>query len=83
MVKLLPDGLDGPLDLAIVDQVALLLVDLTFHHNLDAEGMAMDTPALVPLRKGRQPMGGLKAKYLGKTDTHNNAQQATTVRPSP
>ncbi len=83
MVKLLPDGLKGPLDLAIVDQVALLLVDLPLHHNLDAEGMAMDTTALVPLRKGRQPMGCLKAERLGKTDAHNNGQLATTDRPSP
>ncbi len=62
MVELLPQRHHRLLDLAIVNEVSLVLRDLTFHHDIHPEGVAVHPPAFVPVRERRQPMRRFKAK---------------------
>ena len=54
------------LDFTEVDQVAIFRAHFTLDHDIHSEGVAVHTPALVPLREGGQPVGGFEAETLAQ-----------------
>ena len=70
MVELLLDGAGQRLDVAVVDQVALLGVQRPGHHDVHPEAVAVHAAALVALREAGEPVGGLEREALDQADVH-------------
>jgi hypothetical protein len=74
------DGIDDALDLAVIDQVPLFGRHFPFHHDIEAERMPVQPPALVPVRKRRQIVRCFKTKRLGKANGHSPADSTEPAR---
>jgi len=60
VVQLVVEGLKSPFQFGKVQDASRLGIDGAGYVNPDAVGMAVESPAFVPLRKVWQHMGGLK-----------------------
>jgi len=60
MVQVVDEGFDRFFYVAVVDEIALVWINLAGDHDFDTEGVSVDSAAFVPLGKGRQPMGRVK-----------------------
>ena len=70
VIQATDDGIDHAFDLAVIDEVPLFGGDFPFHHDVEAERMPVQPPALMPVRKRRQIVRCFKTKRLGKSNGH-------------
>jgi len=73
MIQSGDDRIGRDFDFAVIDQISLDRIDFAFDHDIEAEGVSMQTPALVIGWKGRQIVGGFKMELLGKANEHPRA----------
>ncbi len=64
------EGLNGLLDVAIVDQKALIGIDVPLDDHLNAERVAVHAPTLVPLGKTRKKVSGFEAECFDQSNMH-------------
>jgi hypothetical protein len=76
MIEAEDKGIDDPLDVAVVDEIPLGGVDLAFDADVEAEGMAVESPAFVPVGECRQLMGGFEGKRFLEANTHGRRMVA-------
>ena len=70
MIERVMHGRDRFLNVAVVHQLALGRIPLSFDDHLDAEGMPMHAAALVAIGEAGQVVGGFEAEALGESDMH-------------
>ena len=70
VIELLTERLPDVVDDVVVDEPARFRVHGSCDRELDLEGMAMQSLALVPRRHVRQAMGGFEAELLDKAYVH-------------
>lgn len=67
MVKPRPQGLESLLDFRKIEKPTRVRINLTFANDLDTKAMPVQPGTLMPGRRIRQAMGGLKPELANKT----------------
>lgn len=76
------DRRDRLLDIAVVDEISLYRIHVTFNNNFDAEGVSVHPTALMPIGEARQVVGGLKGEALRKGDAHRARSVGGKTQPT-
>src|SRR6185503_1867594 len=79
VVEPLHDRFGGGLDVAVVDQVALLRGDVAFDDDVEAERVAVQPPALVVRGERRQVVGRLEVEGFAQSYAHRVWQRGGIV----
>jgi hypothetical protein len=70
MIQLRDDRIDGGLDVAVVDQIALGRIDLALDNHVESKGMPMQPTTFMIGWKRRQVVRGFEMELLGQADKH-------------
>ena len=77
VVQIAHEGRPRGGDLPVVDEIALLRIDGSGYFHVHNEGVPVHSSALVPLWKGRQPVGSLKPECLDQRNLHDAVQDTS------